>query len=91
MKKIYFYVGSNNKTHELEVDKIEQIVSKYFDGFSTFEIVGYWKGNKERTLKVEVVTEVDTTIVAKVAKDLKEQLQQDAIMVEVLDSNTMFI
>lgn len=56
MQKARFYVGSNNTTHELERDKIEQVMAKRFEGFSAFEIVGYWKGSKEKTLLIEVIT-----------------------------------
>ena len=90
-KKIYMYIGSNNTTHILEKEKAEAIVGKYFDGFTAFEVVGYWRGNKEKTLKIEIVAEVDSAVIVRVAKELKKELEQDSIMVEVLESNAVFI
>jgi len=91
MKKVFFYIGSNNKTKVLEVEKIEDIIGKYFDGFTVFEVVGYWKGNKERTLKVEVITEEGATVITRIAKELKKELDQESILVEILKSNCLFI
>ena len=91
MKKIVFYIGSNNKTHELEKDKALTILSDAYEGMTVSELVGYWKGAKEATLQVQVVTEaVDYTLLKATCKKLNSTLDQDAIMVEVLNSNTLF-
>jgi len=91
MQKAFFYVGSNNETHELEVGKIEATLVKHFDGFTASEVVGYWKGSKERTLKVEVVTDESPAFLARVAKELAKNLSQDAVMMEIVESNVAFI
>lgn len=91
MKKAFFYVGSNNKTKKLEVAIIEKTVAAHFDGFTTSEVVGYWKGCKERTLKVEVVTDENPAILTRLAKELAKKLHQDAVMLEIIDSNVAFI
>lgn len=92
MKKINYYIGSNNQTHELEKDKALSILSATYEGMSTTELVGYWKGQSEKTLLVSVVCEaVDYTQVKSVCKQINRELNQQAIMVEILDSNTLFI
>ena len=91
MKKAYYYIGSNNSTHELEIEKITGIISKYFEGFTAFEVIGYWKGQREKTLKVEIVTEEDNTKLVKVGKELKIALDQESIMLEIINSNVAFI
>lgn len=91
MKKAYFYIGSNNDTNELETDKIENIFSNYFDGFTAYEVIGYWQRAKEKTLKVEVVTDESNATLARVAKELKRELKQDAILLEIINSNVAFI
>lgn len=92
MKKLNFYIGSNNHTHELEKDKALAILASFYEGMSTSELIGYWKGQSEKTLLVSVVCEtVDYTQVKSVCKRLNNELDQQAIMVEVLDSNTLFI
>lgn len=91
MRKAYYYIGSHNVTHELEVQKIEQVVSKYFDGFTAFEVIGYWKGQRERTLKVEIVTEENDAVLARVGKELRVALEQESVMLEITESNCAFI
>ncbi len=92
MQKAYIYIGSNNDTKILESDKAIDIITKFFDGFSTYEIIGFWKGQKEKTLKVEiVVSENDNAKVVKLCKELKTELQQEAIMLEIINSNCAFI
>lgn len=91
MQKAVFYVGANNQTHELEVEAITEIVSQTFEGFTASEVVGYWHGSQERSLRVEVVTDEKPAVLTKVAKDLARGLQQDAVMLEVFDSNVAFV
>ncbi len=90
--KINIYIGSNNETHKLEKAKAIEVISEYFDGFTAYEVIGYWKGIKEKTLKVEIAVDstADTTII-QVCKQLKELLHQEAIMVEKISSSTAFI
>lgn len=92
MKKISFYIGANNTTKILEREKALAILSKEYEGMNASELVGYWHGNSERTLLVNVVTEsVDYTQVKRVCETLKRELMQDAIMVEIVESNTLFL
>lgn len=93
MQKYYIYIGSNNETHKLESKEAIETISKYFDGFTAYEVVGYWKGSQEKTLKVEIVSDEgqgDARIV-KMIKELKEVLHQDAILLEKIQSNSVFI
>lgn len=92
MRKYILYIGSNNETKVLESDKANTIVSKYYDGFTTSQVTGYWKGSKEDTLKVEIVSEKEEQdTIATLCEDIKRELQQEAVMVDILASNTMFI
>jgi hypothetical protein len=93
MKKYYIYVGANNETHELERDTIVSIVSKHFEGFTAYEVIGYWKGTEEKSLKIEIVanTDIEDTSIIRVCKELKTALKQDAVMLEKINSNVAFI
>jgi len=91
MKKAILYVGHNNNTKELEVEKIITITSQHFDGFTTEQVVGYWKGARENTLKIEIVTDSSDATIAKLCKELRVRLNQDAIMLEIVESNIAFI
>lgn len=91
MKKAMYYVGADNDTHALEVDKITGIVAASFDGFTAFEVVGYWKGMRERTLKIEVVTEKADSELVKIARELRIALNQESVMLEIVESNVAFV
>jgi hypothetical protein len=92
MKKAYLYIGSNNETHELEQVRAEEIIATVFEGFSAFRIAGYWKGQKEKTLKVEIVIEDNQELlVVDLAKKLAKELNQQAIMIEIVPANVLFI
>lgn len=92
MKKINFYIGSNNDTHELEKDKAIVVLSGHYEGMNISELIGVWKGIEEKSLLISVVCEtVDYTLIKTTCKELNRVLNQQAIMVEVLDSNAMFI
>ena len=91
MKKVFYYIGSNNTTKELEIEKITGIISAHFDGFTASEVIGYWKGSRERTLKVEIITEETDTALARIGKELKTKLEQESVLMEVIHSNIAFI
>lgn len=92
MKKINFYIGSNNKTHELEKEKAIKIIAEEYEGFSVSELLGYWKSKSERTLLIMVViNDLDLSQVKRVCKKINKELEQEAVMVEILESNTLFI
>jgi len=92
MKKINLYIGSNNKTKRLEKEKALKILAAHYEGMSVSEIVGYWQGDKEKTMLVSIMCEVvDITKLKNTCKELNRALDQQAIMCEILDSNTIFI
>lgn len=91
MQKVYYYIGSNNKTKELETESIEAIVSAHFEGFTASEVVGYWRGSKERTLKVEVITDESPAKLARIGRELKTKLDQESVLMEIINSNCAFL
>lgn len=91
MQKVYYYIGHNNKTQELEIEKIESIVSNHFEGFTASEVIGYWRGSKERTLKVEVITDETPAKLSKIGKELRDKLEQESVLMEIIESNCAFL
>ncbi len=49
MKLYKIYTENKNR------DRIEDLVSQYYDGFTIFETTGYWKGVKENSLVIEIL------------------------------------
>lgn len=92
MKKINFYIGANNTTKIVEKERALAILAEHYEGMSVSEIMGYWRGEREQSILVSIMAEkVDLTLVKSVCKRLNSELDQQAIMVEILDSNTLFI
>ena len=81
VKNITLYIGSNNKTHKLEYDRICKIVSGQHDGFTIHRAVGYWLGSKENTAVVNISD--DEAKILNTCKHLKKALKQDAIALQV--------
>lgn len=75
------FIGSNNNTHKLEIEKIERIMSSHFDGFTISQGTGYWQGSREHTAIVEISTDND---ILPLIDELKQTLHQDAIAYRVL-------
>ena len=92
MKKINLYIGSNNKTKLLEKDKAVKILTKYYEGMNITELVGVWQGVRENSLLVMIVCDkVDYTLLKTACKELNTQLDQQAILVEIVNTNALFI
>lgn len=73
------YIGSNNDTHKLELQKIIDVTLKHYDGATIIGqgVTGIWKGGTERTAIVTVLSDQGTLL--KYMEDLKTELKQDAI------------
>lgn len=63
-----------------DLGNIPEIVSQYFEGFTVFEAVGYWKGKREKTSVVEVITN-ERVKVYEMARTLKELNRQENVLV----------
>lgn len=91
MKKAILFIGSNNATHKLETSKACDIISKYHDGFTATEVVGYWMGARERTLRVEIATEQEEERLIDLCEELRDELEQQAVMLEIAEANINFV
>lgn len=80
MNTYNLYIGSNNDTHELELNTIEKITGSLFQGFSLSQTTGYWNGKKEQTAIVTIATD-ESALVTRLATILKEILKQEAVMI----------
>lgn len=45
------------RIHTERFDNLARLAGEYFDGFTIIESVGYWKGQQEKSVIIEVVTE----------------------------------
>ena len=77
MQTFTIYIGSNNETGELELERITSIAARQHLAFTVMTATGHWRGTEEETAVLVISDEpwrVQVTIAA-----LKEELNQEAI------------
>ena len=76
------FIGSNNETKELEIDKIASTLSKNHEAFTLqYPVFGYWKGETEQTAILYLSDE--RSKVMNTLNELKEVLDQEAIAYQI--------
>lgn len=75
------YIGSNNETKKLELDRIREIVAKRHEGMTLYTATGIWLGTLEDTAVLVIHDQVTKLI--RTVSDLKIELDQDAIGYQV--------
>jgi len=76
MNHTKIYVGSNNETGFLEVEKIKEVL----EGLEAYTLIiagGYWKGKHENTAIIEIYGDYNLGIIP----ELKRVCMQESIMV----------
>ena len=75
------YIGANNTSKKISIkmeDDITQIISTKFESFSFYKIKGYFQGQKEESLIVEIATD-NLKKLKGVAMEIRQKYQQDGI------------
>lgn len=76
------FIGSNNETKELEVDKIISTVNANHEAFTLdYPVIGYWKSEAEQTAVLYLSDE--RSKVMNTLNELKEVLDQEAIAYQI--------
>lgn len=78
-------------TEDLNQDKIEQIVARYFPGFTIHKAEGFWRLQKEDSLIIEIVTEDDDAKVKAIATEIKQANSQEAVLVQKIRNEQWFV
>jgi len=92
MKKASIYIGANNTTKKVEIEKVKLLVGNLFEGYTIYEIIGYWHNIPEQSIKVEIIIADERELaVIRLCKELKRALNQEAIMVEIVETTAVFI
>lgn len=71
------YIGSNNQTKKLELNKIKSILNTRHQGYTIYPVTGAWNGEEEHTALVTI--EDDTAKIMETMNILKTELNQEAI------------
>jgi hypothetical protein len=85
--KIILYIGADNSTHKVTDEymaKVEQILSKYWKGFTLTKHKGYYEGYIEESLSAVIfVLQLVFKDLENCVNELKVKLVQDSIGVEI--------
>ena len=76
------YIGANNETKMLELDKIIETTTKRFKGFTVIPAIGFWEGKEENSAVLVIETE-DGKGINELVEELKEVLGQESIGAQV--------
>ena len=88
MKLYRIYTENKNR------EKIEEEVSKYFEGFTVYEAIGYWKMIKEKSLVIEILTKnvvesgLEINVICRAIKSFNEQ---ESILLTLQNIEVVFI
>lgn len=72
--------------------EVATILAKHgMDGFTIYEVQGYWKGIAETSFKIEIAIDSDPERVYTVAEELRALYNQDAVMLTLPNNSVKFI
>ena len=92
MIKYNIYIGSNNTTKIVEECKAKDIINKYFDGYTIIKTQGFWQGIPENSIIIELLEEENTAdTIYKMITELREELQQNSILLTYTFINSKFL
>lgn len=81
----------------LRVNNYPKVVAKILsshgiDGFTIYQVQGYWMGESEDSFKIEIATDVKNAhTINSIAKELRDMYNQDSVMVTYPDGYVEFI
>jgi len=90
-----YRIYTENKNKE----EVAKIVSFFFEGFTMYEGVGYWKGKEEPSLIIEILVEADSNTnvyvakahVNEVARAIKQRNNQQAVLCQEIANTNWLI
>jgi len=79
-------------TENVNRKKIEGIVTERYIGYTIMNSTGMWKGQKEKSLVIEICTDkAEDAKVDWIAKAIKRENNQEAVLVQKIRDNIKFI
>lgn len=92
--RVYIGLNSNKLQREIEIEEVEEIISKHFDSATLQESTGFYEGEKERSLIITIINccsweEAEDNFRIKItnlASQLRGDLGQESILVEYLSN-----
>ena len=78
--------AENVKRHAGYARYVSEALDNFgIDGFTIYEVQGYWQGKPERSYKIEVLTDKPFDVMVMVCDMLRLQYNQDAVILQCGD------
>ena len=77
-------------TEDVNREEIERIVSARFEGFTEIPAIGFWQGQRENSLVIEISTS-DVDAVKDIAESIRVFNHQTSVMVTESAEATTFV
>lgn len=95
--RIYIALSSGQHGKEYTAEEVEKILVKHFSGATMQETVGYYKGNRQKSLEITIINccswkESDKKFRKKVEnlnKELTDKLGQQSVLVELVSNDNI--
>ena len=84
------FIGANNVSKVVEVEKALSIIASQVDGFTFYNASGYWKGDRENSLVVEI-DGLGIKAGRSLAKSLCSALEQQAVGLQLINAKIAFV
>ena len=78
-------------TENKNFDDVIRIAGCYFDGFTVLTGKGFWQGESEDSLILEVIGENLDRKVKELAEDIKVLNQQDCVLIQKVKNQAEFV
>ena len=84
-----YRIYTENKNRE----QVVELVAKRFDGFTVFEAEGYWKGQQERSLIIEIVPNIKYPEykIEGLALDIRTLNQQESVLIQQVECESWLV
>ena len=71
---------------------VANILHSYdIDGFTIYQVDGYWKGEAEKSFKIEIATDESYLKMGDICSELRDMYNQDSVMLTKPDNTVEFI
>jgi len=77
----------SDKINQARFDSMPYMLADTFksvgiDGFTLYEVVGFWMGEREPSYKIEVLTELEFDVMAELCEQIRHVYNQDAVILQ---------
>jgi len=79
-------------TEDVNRGDIEELTANEFPGFTVYKATGYWQGEAEQSLIIEIVADTDQLERVKaLAETIKVNNHQQAVLVETIANHSYMV